>query len=370
LAEKRDYYEVLGVAKDASADDIKRAYRKLAKQYHPDVNENKEESAEKFKEASEAYSVLSDDNKRRQYDQFGHAAFDASVGGAGFGGFEDFMGGFGFGDIFDSFFGGGRSTRQKSGPVRGSDLRMEMTITFEEAAFGTSKEVQLNKDVTCEACNGTGAKEGTEPKRCTTCGGTGQIRQQRATAFGNFINVVDCPDCGGKGTIIKDPCPECAGRGILRKPKKLKFNIPAGIDNSQIITLRGEGGAGTRGGSPGDLQIYIYVQPHKFFTREGYDLYLEMPVSFVDAALGAELIVPTLEGKAKYKMTEGTQTGTVFRLKDKGIQYLHSSKKGSLYVKINVEVPKKLNEKQKTLLREFDKTTKEKKSFFERVMGS
>lgn len=371
MAEKRDYYEVLGVAKGASADDIKKAYRKLAKQYHPDVNENKEESAEKFKEASEAYSVLSDENKRQKYDTFGHAAFDPSAGGTGFGGFEDFMSGFGgFGDIFDSFFGGGRSTRQRSGPVRGSDLRMEMTISFEEAAFGTSKEVQLNKDITCEACGGTGAKPGTEPRRCEACGGTGQIRQQRSTAFGSFINVVDCPDCGGKGTIIKDPCPECGGRGILRKPKKLKISIPAGIDNAQIITLRGEGGAGQRGGPAGDLQIYIYVEPHKFFTREGYDLYLEMPVSFVDAALGADLVVPTMEGKAKYRLSEGTQTGTVFRLKDKGIQHLHSTRKGSLYVKVIVEVPKKLNEKQKTLLREFDKSTKDKKSFFERVMGN
>lgn len=369
MAEKRDYYEVLGVQKGASADEIKKAYRKLAKQYHPDVNEDKEGSAEKFKEASEAYAVLSDDGKRRQYDTFGHAAFDAAAGGgAGFGGFEDFMGG--FGDIFDSFFGGGRAARHRNGPVRGSDLRMEMRISFEEAAFGVSRDVQLNKDVECEACAGTGAKEGTEPKRCTTCGGTGQMRQQRATAFGNFVNIVDCPDCGGKGTIIKDPCPECGGRGILKKLKKLKINVPAGIDNSQIITLRGEGGAGQRGGPSGDLQIYIFVEPHKFFKRDGYDLFLEMPVSFADAALGAELTVPTLDGKAKYKITEGTQTGTVFRLKDKGIQYLHSTKKGSLYITVKVEVPKKLSEKQKTMLREFDKSTKEKKSFFERVMGN
>lgn len=371
MAEKRDYYEILGVGRDASADDIKKAYRKLAKQHHPDVNENKEESSEKFKEASEAYSVLSDENKKRQYDTYGHAAFDPTAGGAGFGGFEDFMGG--FGDIFDSFFGGGFGggrSRHRNGPARGSDLRMEMSITFEEAAFGVTKEVQLNKDVTCEACNGTGAKEGTEPKKCSTCGGTGQIRQQRTTAFGNFVNVVDCPDCGGKGTIIKDPCPDCGGRGIQKKLNKLKVNIPAGIDDSQIITLRGEGAAGQRGGPAGDLQLYIYVEPHKFFKREGYDLYLEMPVSFVDAALGAELIVPTLEGKAKYKINEGTQTGTIFRLKDKGIQFLNSTRKGSLYVTITVEVPKKLSEKQKTMLRDFDKSIKDKKSFFERVMGN
>jgi molecular chaperone DnaJ len=371
LAEKRDYYEVLGVNKGASTDDIKKAYRKLAKQYHPDVNENKEESSERFKEACEAYSVLIDENKRKQYDMFGHAAFDHTAGGTGFGGFEDFMGG--FGDIFDSFFGGGfgggRTARHRNGPVRGSDLRVEMSITFEEAAFGIEKEIKLNKDVICETCGGTGAKTGTEPKMCSTCGGTGQIRQQRSTAFGNFINVIDCPDCGGKGTIIKDPCSECGGRGIQKKLKKLKVNIPAGIDDSQIITIRGEGAAGQRGGPAGDLQIYVYVEPHKFFTREGYDLYLELPVSFTDAALGAELVVPTLEGKAKYKISEGTQTGTVFRLKDKGIQYLNSTKRGNLYVTLKVEVPKKLTEKQKTLLKEFDKSVKEKKSFFERVMG-
>ena len=362
---KRDYYEILGVDKNATADEIKRAYRKLAKQHHPDVCHDKDEATEKFKEVSEAYSVLCDDNKRAQYDQFGHAAFDGS-GGGGFGGFDDFMGG--FGDIFDSFFGGGRSSRSRNGPVRGSDLRLDLKITFEEAAFGISKEVHVNKDVACDACGGTGAKKGTKPKTCATCGGTGQLRRTSSTAFGSFVNVVDCPDCGGKGTIIKDPCSDCGGRGILKKSKKLKIDIPAGIDNAQVITIRGEGGAGQRGGPTGDLLIYIFVDPHQYFKRDGYDLYLEMPVSFVDAALGVELTVPTLDGKAKYKMSEGTQTGTVFRLKDKGIQHLRSNRKGSLYVKIDVEVPKKLNEKQKELLREFDKAGKQKKkSFFERV---
>ncbi|MGI5849639.1 MAG: molecular chaperone DnaJ [Christensenellales bacterium] len=367
MAEKRDYYEVLGVGRDASGDEIKKAYRKLAKQYHPDVNEEKEAAAEKFKEASEAYAVLSDENKRRQYDSFGHAAFDANAAGAGFG-FEDFMGG--FGDIFDSFFGGSRTTRQRSGFVRGTDLRMELNISFEEAAFGITKEVQLNKETVCEMCSGTGAKKGKQATKCATCGGTGQLRQQRSTAFGNFVNIIDCPDCGGIGTVIKDPCPECGGRGSIKKQQKLKINIPAGIDNAQIITLRGEGGAGFRGGPSGDLQIYIYVEPHKYFTREGYDLFIDMPVSFVDAALGAELTVPTLEGKVKYKISEGTQPGTVFRLRDKGIQHLNSSRKGSLYVKISVEVPKKLSEKQKSLLREFGKANKNKGSFFDKVKGN
>ena len=356
MAAKRDYYEILGIERSASTDDIRKAYRRLAKQYHPDMNsDNKDEAAEKFKEVSEAYSVLSDDQKKRQYDTFGHAAFENGGAGGGFGGFGDFMGG--FGDIFDSFFGGGASSRNRTGPVRGADLRMELRITFEEAAFGVAREISLNKDMSCETCGGTGAKPGTSPKTCGTCGGTGQLRQQRNTSFGSFVNVVDCPDCGG--------------RGIRKQQKKIKLNIPAGIDNGQVLTMRGEGAAGQRGGMPGDLQIYISVQPHKFFTREGYDLYIDMPVSFVDAALGTELLIPTLDGKAKYKMGEGTQTGTVFRLKDKGVQHLNSSRKGSLYVRVHVETPQKLNEKQKELLRQFEKlSSKKEKSFFEQVSES
>lgn len=371
MAAKRDYYEVLGVSKDASNDEIKKAYRKLAKQHHPDVNsDNKDAAAEKFKEASEAYEVLSDQNKRQQYDTFGHAAFDPSRGAGGFGGFDDIMGGFGFGDIFDSFFGGGGRSARRNGPVHGADLRMELRITFEEAAFGLTREVSINKDVTCEECGGSGAKKGTQPQHCAACGGSGQIRQQRSTAFGSFVNVADCPTCGGRGVIIKEHCAECGGRGILTKPRTIKINIPAGIDNGQVITLRGEGAAGQRGGEPGDLQIFIGVAPHEYFKREGFDLVLDMPVSFTDAALGAELTVPTLEGKAKLKMGEGTQTGTVFRLKDKGIQHLRSSKKGSLYVRVKVEVPTKLTDKQKTLLKEFEKAGKQKgKSFFEKVKG-
>ncbi len=369
MAAKRDYYEVLGIDRGASMDDVRKAYRRLAKQHHPDMNtDNKDEAAEKFKEVSEAYSVLSDDQKRKQYDTFGHAAFE-NGGASGFGGFGDFMGG--FGDIFDTFFGGGTSTRSRTGPVRGADLRMELRITFEEAAFGVEREISLNKDMRCETCNGTGAKPGTAPKTCSTCGGTGQLRQQRNTAFGSFMNVIDCPDCGGRGSIIKDPCPDCNGRGIRKQQKKIKLNVPAGIDNGQVLTMRGEGAAGQRGGMSGDLQIYISVQPHKFFTREGYDLYLDMPVSFVDATLGAELVIPTLEGKAKYKMGEGTQTGTVFRLKDKGIQHLNSSRKGNLFVRIRVETPQKLNEKQRELLRQFDKLFKKKdKDFAELVSES
>ncbi len=358
MAVKRDYYEVLGVDRGASSDEIKRAYRKLAKQYHPDVyNGDKEEAAEKFKEVSEAYEVLSDENKRRQYDMFGHSAFDGSSAGSGFGGFDM---GFGFGDIFETFFGGGRTSSRRYGPVRGADLRMELRITFEEAAFGATREVHINKDVTCEACDGSGAKKGTRPVTCSACGGSGQIRHQHTSFFGSFVNITDCPNCGGRGTIIQEPCEACGGRGIQRKPRTIKINIPAGIDDGQVITVRGEGAAGERGGEPGDLLIYIGVAPHKYFRRDGYDLHLDMKVSFVEAALGAEISVPTLDGTTKLKIGPGTQPGTVFRLKDKGITHLHSTRKGSLYVRVNIEVPEKLTEKQKSLLREFEKAGKKK----------
>lgn len=359
MAVKRDYYEVLGIDRGASSDEIKRAYRKLAKQYHPDVYNggDKETAAEKFKEVSEAYEVLSDEHKRRQYDTFGHAAFDGSQAGNGFAGFDM---GFGFGDIFETFFGGGRSSSRRYGPVRGSDLRMELRITFEEAAFGVTREVHLNKDVTCESCGGSGAKKGTQPVTCSACGGTGQIRQHHSSIFGSIVNVSDCPNCGGRGTIIKEPCESCGGRGIQNKPRTIKITIPAGIDDGQVITVRGEGAAGERGGEPGDLLIYIGVAPHKYFKRDGYDIYLDMKVSFVEAALGAEIPVPTLEGSAKLKIGQGTQPGTVFRLKDKGITHLRSTRKGSLYVRVDIEVPEKLTEKQKSLLREFDKAGKKR----------
>ena len=370
MATKRDYYEVLGVKKDASSEEIKKAYRKLAKQYHPDANKDDKGSPEKFHEVSEAYEILGNEKKRSQYDQFGHAAFDQNGSGFGgfngFNGFGDFAGG--FGDIFESFFGGGTS-RRRNGPTRGSDLRVELSITFEEAAFGTQKEISINRSVKCAECSGTGAKKGTQPETCKTCGGSGQIRQQTQSIFGNIINVVDCLQCGGKGTVIKEPCSECGGRGRKKENKKIKIDVPAGIDNNQILTMRGEGSAGQNGGPSGDLQIYIKVKQHEHFKRDGYDLYLEMPVSFAQAALGDELIIPTLDGRAKYKMGSGTQTGTVFRLKDKGVQHLHSNRKGSLYVKVKVETPKKLSDKQKKLIKEFEELTKDKKSFFERVKG-
>jgi len=376
MASKRDYYEILGLNKSASEAEIKSAYRKMAKQYHPDLNSGDEEAAHKFKEVNEAYQVLGDEKKKAQYDQFGHAAFDGmggGGGGAGFGGFDDFMGGMGgFGDIFDSFFGGGGGRRSNpNGPTRGNDLRYNMEISFEQAAFGLKKEVQIRRKEVCPSCTGTGAEKGTQKHTCSTCGGTGQVRQQRQTMLGNFVNVVPCSACGGTGEIIDSPCHECHGAGKVNKTRNITVDIPAGIDNGQVISLRGEGEAGTKGGGSGDLKIVIYVKPHKFFKRDGYDLFLDMPIDFVDAALGAELQVPTLDGKVKYKIPEGTQTGTTFRLRKKGIQHIRSSMMGDMYVKVTIETPKRLSEKQKELLKGFKEQSKNRgKTFFEQVKDS
>lgn len=374
MASKRDYYEVLGVDKSASDSEIKAAYRKQAKKYHPDLNSGDEQAAKQFKEINEAYQVLGDEKKKTQYDQFGHAAFDAAGGGAGggFGGFEDFMSGMGgFGDIFDSFFGGGGNRRSYNGPVRGSDLRYNMEISFENAAFGIKKDVQIRRKENCSECDGSGAEKGTAKHTCSTCGGSGQVRQQRNSAFGNFVNVVPCPDCKGTGDIIDTPCKACRGQGKVQKTRKIAVTIPAGIDNGQVITLRGEGEPGEKGGGPGDLQIVIYVKAHKYFKRDGYNLFLDMPLSFVDACIGKEIEVPTLDGKVKYRIPDGTQTGTTFRLKRKGIKHLRSEAHGDLYVKVNIETPKKLSEKQKTLLKEYQELEKSKgKSFFDKVKDS
>lgn len=367
---KRDYYEVLGVKKTASAEEIKKAYRELAKKYHPDANKDNPDAESKFKEANEAYQVLSDDKKRVQYDSMGHAAFD------GTGGFNasDFSGFGGFGDIFESFFGGGfgggfgGSASRRSGPQRGTDLRYNLTISFEEAYFGTKKEIDVPKDERCPDCGGTGAEKGTSRKTCAHCGGSGQIKQQRSTAFGSFVNVVPCPVCQGEGTIIESPCKECRGRGTVHKVKRLSVAIPEGIDNGQALTLAGEGEPGAKGGPPGDLYIYITVRPHKHLKREGADLYLDMPIPFALAALGGEIDVPTLTGKIKYKVPEGTQTGTVFRMKDKGMKYIKTNRFGDLYVKVTVEVPKKLTGEQRSALEAYARHTSET-SFYDRVKG-
>lgn len=353
---KRDYYEVLGVDRNATEDELKRAYRKLARQYHPDVNKDDPQAEEKFKEINEAYGVLSDPKTRAQYDQFGHEG----PTGQGFDGFD--FGGFGggFGDIFDMFFGGsgfdGSSSRRR-GPTRGSDMRYDLTITFEEAAFGTTKAIEITRNESCDECGGSGAAKGTQPETCSQCNGTGEVSYSQNTAFGRFVNVKVCDRCGGEGTTISRPCSKCNGRKKVRKIKKISLNIPAGIDNGQAITLRGEGEMGDRGGPSGDLYVYITVRPHSLFVRKGYDLHCDVPITFPQAALGAEIEVPTLEGKVKYKIPEGTQTGTVFRLRNQGIQRLRSTSRGDLYVKVNIDVPKKLNEKQKQLLRQFESDT-------------
>ncbi len=373
---KRDYYEVLGVSRSASDDEIKKAYRKLAKKYHPDVNPDDKEAEEKFKEASEAYEVLSDAQKRSRYDQFGH---DPMGGGGGAGGYSDFggFGGGGFGgfdDILNSFFGGGfgAGRARDTGPIQGNDLQYEIRVSFEEAALGAKKEINVARDEECPVCHGSGAKEGTSPETCPTCKGSGQVVYTQNTPFGRIQNARTCETCHGSGKIIKDPCTRCNGRGKVRTSRKISFNVPAGIDNGQIITMRGQGEPGERGGPPGDLYIQINVAPHKFFKRKDFDLHCNIPISFTQAALGAEIDVPTLGNPVKYTIPEGTQPGTVLRIKGEGIQYLRGSGKGDLYITVDVEIPRKLTEKQKQLLTEFDGTVtgreyEKKKSFFDHM---
>lgn len=358
MSTKRDYYESLGVSKEADASEIKKAYRKLAMKYHPDRNPGDKEAEEKFKEISEAYEVLSDETKRRNYDQFGHdgvngQGFGGFGGqGQGFGGFEDM-----FGDIFGDMFGGGfgSSRARRRGPQRGADIRHSITITFEEAAFGKKASIKVNRSEECEECNGTGAKPGTSKKTCPTCNGTGEVRSVQRTPFGNIASSRTCSECDGTGEVIETPCSKCHGRGSNRKVKTIEVDIPAGIDDGQMIKLSGQGEVGEKGAPRGDLYLIVNVKPHSLFTREGNDIHFEMPITFVQAALGDEIEVPTLDGKVQYKIPEGTQTGTVFRLKEKGIPRLRGKSRGDQYVKVTVEIPKKLNDKQKDLLREFAK---------------
>ncbi|MDD5987411.1 MAG: molecular chaperone DnaJ [Eubacteriales bacterium] len=356
MAEKRDYYEVLGLEKGASEQEIKRAFRKMAMKYHPDRNPGDKEAEEHFKEVNEAYSVLSDPEKKANYDRFGHAGVDPNSGFGAGGGFEGFGG---FDDIFDMFGGmfggGGRSSARRSGPSKGRDLQHSMTISFEEAAFGCKKDIRLTKYVKCETCGGSGAEPGTSKVTCPKCGGSGVINTQRRTPFGVMQSQTTCDRCGGTGEIVEKPCHDCGGTGKVRKTQTISVNIPAGVDDDNVITLRGQGEPGEHGGPNGDLYIVIEVKPHKLFRRRGYDLQLEIPVTFEQAALGDELTVPTLEGKVKYKIPAGTQSGTIFRLKGKGIQKVRSSGKGDLYVKVNLEVPKKLNSKQKKAIKDMSK---------------
>ena len=375
MAEKRDYYEVLGVDKGASPDEIKKAYRKLAKKYHPDLNpgDKAKEAEEKFKEASEAYEVLSDEEKKQRYDQFGHAGVDPNSGAGGYG---DFGGFGGFDDIFSSFFGGGfggQSRRNPNAPQRGRDLRYSIELSFEQACFGCEIELNINRMESCETCNGSGAEHGTSSSTCSVCHGTGQVTTVQRTLFGNMQSSRPCSTCGGTGKVISSPCKSCRGDGIVRKSRKIKVKVPAGIDDEQIIPLRGQADAGKNGGPAGDLLIIARVKDHKIFTRQGYDILCDFPITFVEAALGAEIEVPTIDGKVKYDIPEGTQTGTVFRLKGKGVPKLNGGgARGDQYVKIKVEIPKNLNEKQKGILRQFADTVepakyKERKSFFDKM---
>jgi molecular chaperone DnaJ len=371
---KRDYYEVLGVEKGASDDEIKKAYRKLAKKYHPDLNPDDSSAEQKFKEVSEAYEILSDKEKRSRYDQFGHAGVDPNFGaGGGAGGFGGF-GGFDMGDIFGDIFGGGFGgfggrSRARRGPQRGSDVNTEVSISFEEAAFGCEKEINLYRIETCPDCSGSGAKPGTEVTTCSVCGGRGQVTTTQRTILGNMQTVTTCSACGGKGKIAKEPCVKCAGKGRVRKNRKIKVKIPAGIDNGQTISLSGQGNAGEQGAPNGDLYVSVYVKPSQMFERSGFDVSYKMDISFAEAALGATVEVPTLDGKVKYEIPEGTQPGTVFRFKGKGIPYLKRSGRGDQYVMVNVTVPKHLSAKQKELLKEFAGITNAKgksKGFFDK----
>ncbi len=372
---KRDYYEVLGVDKNADDATIKKAYRTLAKKYHPDMNPGDKEAEAKFKEVNEAYDVLSDPDKKAKYDQYGHAAFDPSAGGgAGFGGFGDF-GGFDINDIFSSFFGGasGGSTR-RNGPVRGDDITVRLTISFEESVFGCKKEVSYNKIQKCADCSGTGAAKGTSPKTCSACGGSGQVRVQQRTPFGIMQTQKTCDACHGTGKIIENKCPNCRGTGFVRVPKKLEVNIPAGIDDGQQLSLRYQGSDGMNGGNAGDLYIIISVRPHSIFERDGDDLYCEVPITYAEATLGAEIEIPTLEGSMKYTIPEGTQTGTVFTLRNKGVTRVNSKVRGNLYITVVVEVPKNLTSEQKNLLEKFaascgESNYSKRTSFFKRIFN-
>ena len=357
----KDYYEVLGLQKGVSDDEIKRAFRKLAVKYHPDRNQGNAEAEEKFKEINEAYQILSDPEKRAKYDQFGSAAFDGTGGfnGGGFGGFDGFdMGG--FGDIFESFFGGGGgSSRRRNGPVRGNDIEYTVTLTFEEAVFGVEKEISVTRSENCEHCNGSGAEPGTNVKTCPTCGGSGQVRVQRQTPLGSFVSTSTCDHCHGSGKITETPCKECRGKGHIRKTRKIKVNIPAGVDTGNVMPLRGQGEHGLRGGSPGDLYVKINVTPSKTFTRKGNDVYIDAHISMAKAALGTEITVATVDGNVKYTVPAGTQSGTMFRLKGKGIQRVNSSGKGDQYVKVIVDIPKSLNKAQEEALYAFMKASGE-----------
>ena len=371
--EKRDYYEVLGVSKTASDDEIKKAYRKLAKKYHPDLNPGDKEAEQKFKEANEAYEVLSDSTKRARYDQFGHAGVDPNYGaGAPGGGFGGGFGGFDMGDlgdIFEGFFGGGFGSSRRANPNaprRGGDLQTSCTISFFEACKGVKREISIQRMETCSDCHGTGCEPGHSAQTCPDCHGTGQVRVTQRTPLGSMTSSRPCSRCGGKGKIVTNPCKKCNGNGRIRVTKKIEVSIPAGIDDGQTLAVRGQGDSGINGGPAGDLHVTVSVRPDTLFKRDGYDIWCEIPLTYMQAALGDELTVPTIDGKVKYTIPEGTQPGTVFRLRGKGVQNLNGRGRGDQYVEVTVEVPKGLSKAQKDALKNFDRLLTDEKQYTKR----
>ena len=376
MADKRDYYEVLGISKTASPDEIKKAYRQMAKKYHPDANPGDKEAEAKFKEAAEAYGILSDPEKKKLYDQYGHAAFEA--GGAGAGGYNyqnmdmnDIFSSFGdiFGDLFGGGgfggfggFGSGRSSRSYNGPAQGSNVRARIRISFEEAVFGCSKHIDINYKEECETCHGSGAKPGTSPEKCTKCNGTGQVTVTRQSLFGMMQSTQICPDCGGSGQVVRDKCPDCKGAGYKQRRKKIEVKVPAGIDSGQSIRISGMGEPGLKGGSRGDLLVEVVIGESREFQRDGVNIYSEMDITFPEAALGGQIKVHTIDGDVLFPIKGGTQTGTTIRLKNKGVPYLRdSNKRGDQYTILNVVVPKTMNGRQKEALKAFDEVMYRKK---------
>ena len=378
MADKRDYYEVLGVNKGASDDEIKKAYRKMAKEYHPDLHPGDKVAEAKFKEVGEAYEVLSDPQKKSRYDQFGHAGVDPNFGGGpgagGWGGVDVDFGDIGdiFSSIFGGGFGGGTRRQNPNAPRQGSDVGASVFISFEEAAKGCKKKVKVERVTTCSDCSGSGARRGTSPTTCPVCGGSGMVNHQQRTPFGVMQTQSPCSRCQGRGRIIENPCPTCSGQGRVRKSGEVGINIPAGIDDGQVITIPGHGNAGQNGGPAGDLQVQVTVRPHPLFERDGFNIWYELPITYAQAALGAEVEIPTLDGKIPYTIKDGTQPGDVLRVRGKGIPHLRGRGTGDLLLKIVVEVPKNLSKEQKKLLKDFDAATGDKQyqkrqSFFEKL---
>lgn len=369
---KRDYYEVLGVQKGASEEDIKKAYRQMAKKYHPDLNPGDKEAEARFKEVNEAYEILSDSTKRARYDQYGQAGVDPNFGAGGYQGYGFDNIDVDLGDLFSSFFGGGGRRQNPNAPRRGSDISASVIISFEEAARGCQKQVNVHVVTTCDDCGGSGAAKGTAPHSCPTCHGTGQERRQQRTPFGVIQTQTVCSQCHGRGSIIDTPCRSCDGTGHVRKPSTVGINIPAGINDDQVISIRGKGNAGINGGPAGDLQISVSVRPHPLFKRDNFDVWYELPLTFVQAALGTEISIPTLDGPTNYQIKEGTQPGDTFRLRGKGIPFINGRGRGDQIVKVTIEVPQKLSAAQKKLLKDFEEATGDnnypkRRGFFDKI---